>query len=168
MQVPTSQLASLERLEELKLGNNYFVSLPSRAFRGLRKLRSLDLSDSPKLRSVSSSALADNDNLASLSLSGCRELQPDSIQVKIFQLVGKYFDAENISARSAAVSLPADQPPPGRPGLEDSGQRPRPVGQPPGQRFSFRASAGSLWNKRAENVENICSLIAHVCCRWLS
>ena len=89
MQVPTSQLASLERLEELKLGNNYFVSLPSRAFRGLRKLRSLDLSDCPKLRSVSSSALADNDNLASLSLSGCRELQPDSIQVKIFQLVGQ-------------------------------------------------------------------------------
>ena len=24
------------------------------------------------------------------------------------------------------------------------------------------------YNKRAENVENICSLIAHVCCRWLS
>ena len=74
-QVPTSQLASMERLEDLRLANNYFSSLPSRAFRGLRKLRSLDLSDCPELRSVSSSALADNDNLATLSLSGCRELQ---------------------------------------------------------------------------------------------
>ena len=74
-QVPTSQLANMERLEELRLANNYFSSLPSRAFRGLRKLRSLDLSDCPELRSVSSTALADNDNLARLSLSGCREVQ---------------------------------------------------------------------------------------------
>ena len=74
-QVPTSQLASMERLEDLRLANNYFSSLPSRAFRGLRKLRSLDLSDCPQLRSVSSTALADNDNLATLNLSGCRNLQ---------------------------------------------------------------------------------------------
>ena len=79
-QVPTAQLASLERLEELSLANNYFSSLPSRAFRGLRKLRSLDLSDCPKLRSLSSTALADNDKLASLSLSGCRELELGDLQ----------------------------------------------------------------------------------------
>ena len=71
----------LERLEELTLGKNYFETVPDLAFRGLRKLRSLDLSECPKLRLVTARALEAATELTELSLSSSRgvELAPGSL-----------------------------------------------------------------------------------------
>ena len=71
----------LERLEELTLGKNYFETVPDLAFRGLRKLRSLDLSECPKLRRVAARALEAASELTELSLSASRgvELAPGSL-----------------------------------------------------------------------------------------
>ena len=60
----------LERLEELTLGKNYFETVPDLAFRGLRKLRSLDLSECPKLRRVAARALEAAPMLEEISLRG--------------------------------------------------------------------------------------------------
>ena len=68
--VPTLQLEKLERLEELTLGKNYFEKIPDAAFRGLRKLKLLDLSECSELVLLSSGALVDNINLSWISLSG--------------------------------------------------------------------------------------------------
>ena len=48
--------------------------LPDRGFLGLRKLRSLDLSASPRLSLVTSTAFQDLPNLSWLSLSSCPAL----------------------------------------------------------------------------------------------
>ena len=64
-------MQNLERLEELWIGKNYFETIPEQAFRGLRKLRVLDLSDSVSLTAVSNGALAANTALERLVLSGC-------------------------------------------------------------------------------------------------
>ena len=73
--IPTNQLEILERLENLSLGRNPFSQVGDTAFRGLNKLRVLDLSESFKLRTVSRLAFHANTHLSSLSLSGCRNLQ---------------------------------------------------------------------------------------------
>ena len=73
--VPTLQLQNLGRLEELSLGKNYIEMIPDQAFRGLRKLRVLDLSESFNLAFVSSLAFQDNSNVGLLSLSGCRNIK---------------------------------------------------------------------------------------------
>ena len=74
-EVPTSQLQHLERLEELSLGKNFFPRLPDHAFRGLRKLRVLDLSECPELAEVTSLALASNPDLSSVTLTGSRAVR---------------------------------------------------------------------------------------------
>ena len=85
--IPTNQLEILERLEDLSLGRNPFSIVDDSAFRGLNKLRVLDLSESFKLGSVSRLAFHTNTHLSSLSLSGCRNIQlPDGCFFSLLEL----------------------------------------------------------------------------------
>lgn len=76
--IPTEELGSLVRLEELSLGQNLFEIVPGAAFTGLVNLRRLDITGSLKLHQVQSGAFSTNTNLESLSLAANKEL--DDIQ----------------------------------------------------------------------------------------
>lgn len=76
--IPTDELGSLIRLEELSLGQNQFEIVTEGAFVGLVNLRRLDITGSLKLHQVQSGAFSTNTNLESLSLASNKEL--DDIQ----------------------------------------------------------------------------------------
>lgn len=74
LQVPTTALNHFHRLEELMLGQNSFETIPSGAFAGFTNLRHLDISGSPKLRSIENDAFADSPNLETLSIASNKAL----------------------------------------------------------------------------------------------
>lgn len=79
LQVPTTALSHLTRLEELMLGQNSFETIPSNAFDGFTNLRHLDISGSLKLQRIETDAFAANPNLETLSIASNKalsEIQP--------------------------------------------------------------------------------------------
>lgn len=67
-EVPTGTFQHIRHLEELHLGQNKFPSLRPLAFEYLKRLRSVDVSGSPSLRSVTRGAFAENADLESVVL----------------------------------------------------------------------------------------------------
>lgn len=72
--IPTEELSSLVKLEELSIGQNQFHVVTAGAFNGLSKLRSLDISGSLKLQQIQSGAFSTNLNLESLTIASNKEL----------------------------------------------------------------------------------------------
>jgi hypothetical protein len=73
-QVPTASLQSFHRLEELKIGQNQFTVIQAGSFRGLKKLRSLDISGCPELVELAKDALGGCNDLETLKISSNRKL----------------------------------------------------------------------------------------------
>ncbi len=73
--IPTTQMSMLNRLEELSIGQNPFVTLPRNCFKGLVNLRSIVISGASQLTSIETEAFADNLNLESLSLISNKRLE---------------------------------------------------------------------------------------------
>lgn len=72
--IPTVELSSFGRLEELHIGQNDFAVIPEGAFAGMTNLRSLYVSGSLALIKVQAAAFSANKNLESITLSANKRL----------------------------------------------------------------------------------------------
>lgn len=72
--IPTVHLSSLNRLEDLSLGQNEFELIPEGGFVGLKNLRRIDITGSLKLRKIQSGAFATNTNLESITIASNKVL----------------------------------------------------------------------------------------------
>ncbi|KAJ6647567.1 Chondroadherin [Pseudolycoriella hygida] len=72
--IPTAELSSLLRLEDLSLGQNEFVVIPENAFKGLTNLRRLDITGSLKLTQIQAGAFTTNTNLESITFASNKVL----------------------------------------------------------------------------------------------
>lgn len=72
--IPTEEINSLVKLEELSIGQNQFQVIAAGAFNGLGKLRRIDISGPSKLQQIQSGAFATNQNLESIMIASNKEL----------------------------------------------------------------------------------------------
>lgn len=72
--IPTVELSTLVRLEELSLGQNDFEIIPEGAFVGMTNLRKLEVSGSLPLRKIQIGAFSSNTNLETLIISSNKVL----------------------------------------------------------------------------------------------